>query len=82
MLAQPRPLLSLTQFNNGDFRDFRRADAHAAKEKQVSKSVIPIIQGNIGDARCRVGGIMFNNLSYLTDGTLTPGNPDIYYVVA
>jgi hypothetical protein len=45
----------------------------------VSELVIPIIEGNIADARCRSGGIPFTNLDPLTDGKLKPGNPDIYY---
>lgn len=56
-----------------------QADADAAKEKQVTQSVIPIIEGNIGDSKCVSGGIQFANLQHLTDGTIVPGNPDIYY---
>jgi hypothetical protein len=56
-----------------------QADADAVKEKQVTTSVIPIIEGDIGDAKCVSGGIPFTNLGHLTDGTLVPGNPDIYY---
>jgi len=79
MLAQPRPSLSPSRFADREFREFRRADAHAAKEKQVSESVIPIIEGKTGDRKCRSGGIPFTNLDPLTDGTLKPGNPDVYY---
>ncbi|KAF2804455.1 uncharacterized protein BDZ99DRAFT_397979, partial [Mytilinidion resinicola] len=75
----PRLSLSPSKFTNKEYKRFARADAHAAKEKQVSESVIPIIEGKIADARCRSGGIPFTNLDPLTDGTLTPGNPDIYY---
>jgi hypothetical protein len=32
-------------------------DADATQEKQVSESVIPIIEGKIRDAKCRPGGI-------------------------
>ncbi|KAF2454500.1 hypothetical protein BDY21DRAFT_353104 [Lineolata rhizophorae] len=78
-LAQPRPSLSPSRFSDREFRNLKRADAHAAKEKQVSESVIPIIEGEIGDAKCRSGGIPFTNLDPLTDSTLKPGNPDIYY---
>jgi hypothetical protein len=78
-LAQPRPSLSPSQFSDGAFRNFKRADAHAVKEKQVTESVIPVIEGKIGDAKCRSGGIPFTNLDHLTDGTLAPGNPDLYY---
>ena len=41
--------------------------------------MIPIIEGDIRDARCVSGGIPFTNLDALTDGTLVPVNPDIYY---
>jgi hypothetical protein len=41
--------------------------------------VIPIIDGNVGDAKCVSGGIPLTNLDHLTDGTLVPGNPNIYY---
>jgi hypothetical protein len=79
MLVQPRTSLSPSHFGDPEFKEFRRANAHAAKEKQVSESVIPIIEGKIRDAKCRSGGIPFANLDPLTDTTLKPGNPDIYY---
>jgi len=79
MLAQPRPSLSPSRFTAQEFKEFRSADAHAAKEKQVSESVIPIIEGKIRSLKCRSGGIPFTNLDPLTDGTLKPGNPDVYY---
>jgi uncharacterized protein YdaT len=78
-LAEPRASLSPSRFTDEDFRKFKRADALASKEKQVTTSVIPIIEGDIGDAKCVSGGIPFTNLDQLTDGTLVPGNPDIYY---
>ena len=78
-LAQPRASLSPSKFTREDFRRFKRADQHASKEKQVCTSVIPIIEGNVGDAKCVSGGIPFTNLDHLTDGTLAPGNPDTYY---
>ncbi|KAL9616393.1 MAG: hypothetical protein Q9160_008747 [Pyrenula sp. 1 TL-2023] len=78
-LAARCPSLSPTRFTDQDFKNFKRADAHAAKEKQVISSVIPIIEACIKDARCVSGGIPFTNLEPLTNGTLSPGNPDIYY---
>lgn len=45
----------------------------------MSESVIPTIEGKIGDVKCRSGEIPFTNLDPLMDGTLKPGNPDIYY---
>ncbi|EED16134.1 hypothetical protein TSTA_012430 [Talaromyces stipitatus ATCC 10500] len=58
---------------------FVRADAHAFKEKQITESVISMIEGDNGDARCIAGGIPFRNLNHLIDGTLVLGNPDRYY---
>ncbi len=78
-LLRRRRSLSPTRFSNEDFRKFQRADAHAAKEKQVVSSVIPIIEGDIGDLKCVAGDIPFTNLDHLTDGSLVPGNPDLYY---
>ncbi|KXX77155.1 hypothetical protein MMYC01_207569, partial [Madurella mycetomatis] len=79
ILAQPRPSLSPSRFSREDFRKFKRADAHAAKERQVTTSVIPIIEGDVGDNKCVAGEIPFTNLDHLTDGSLVPGNPDRYY---
>lgn len=78
-LSQPRPSLSPSKFSEERHTKFVQADADAVKEKQVTTSVIPIIEGNIRDAKYGSGGILFTNLDHLTDGTLVPGNPDIYY---
>ena len=78
-LRQPCLSLSRSRFTEEDYAKFVQADADAVKEKQVSTSVIPIIEGGVGDAKCVSGGIPFTNFDHLTDGTLAPGNPDIYY---
>jgi hypothetical protein len=78
-LAQPRASLSLSNFSEEDFSDFKLADVDAFKEVQVMQSVIPIIKGKVTDAKCVSGNILFTNLDHLTDGTLVPGNPDLYY---
>lgn len=78
-LTQPRPSLLPSRFSKEEHQEFVQADADAAKEKQVSTSVIPIIERYVGDAKCVSGGIRFTNLDDLTDGTLAPGNPDVYH---
>lgn len=78
-LGQPRASLSPNKFSNEDFRKFKRADTHASKEREVTTTVIPVVEGNIGDSKCVAGEIPFTNLDYLTDGSLVPGNPDLYY---
>ncbi|KAI4156656.1 MAG: hypothetical protein LQ340_000102 [Diploschistes diacapsis] len=40
---------------------------------------MPIIEGEIRDARCVSRGIPFTNLAPLTDENLVRGNPDVYY---
>ncbi|KAH7114601.1 hypothetical protein EDB81DRAFT_630818, partial [Dactylonectria macrodidyma] len=46
---------------------------------QVTADVIPIIEGDVGDRKCVARQVPFTNLDHLTDGTLVPGNPDLYY---
>jgi hypothetical protein len=38
-----------------------------------------MIEGNVGDRKCAARQVPFTNLDHLTDGTLVPGNPDLYY---
>ncbi|KAL1952989.1 hypothetical protein VTO42DRAFT_3785 [Malbranchea cinnamomea] len=78
-LARPRPSLSPSRFSEEAFENFTRADAHASKEKPVITSVIPIIEGNIGDPKCAGGEYVFGNLAPLTDGTLAQAKPDHFY---
>ena len=78
-LRLPRRSLSPSKFSEEDHERFVQADADAVKEKQVTTSVIPVIEGKISDSKCVSGGIPFANLEHLTDGTIVPGNPDIYY---
>jgi hypothetical protein len=54
-LAQPRPSLSSSQFSDNKFRKFKRADAHASKEDQVMKRLIPFIEGEIIDDKFASG---------------------------
>ncbi|TAQ84952.1 hypothetical protein B7494_g6724 [Chlorociboria aeruginascens] len=62
-----------------DVSDLRGAGVDAKKEGQVTKSMIPVIEGKIRDAKCLSGTIPLRNLGPLTDGTLVPENPDLYY---
>lgn len=91
-LTTSRASLSPSQFPDEKFKKFARADAHAAKERQVTTSVIPFIEGEIKDPRCVSGGVPFNNLDRLPrsklalgdvsldkKNALVPGNPDLYY---
>ncbi len=79
VLAQRRESLSPPQFQEEEFEKFERADAHATEERQITTSVIPVVQGHVRDSKCVSGEIPFTNLDHLTDGSLVPGNPDLYY---
>ncbi|CAJ2500311.1 Uu.00g031640.m01.CDS01 [Anthostomella pinea] len=78
-LARLRPSLSPSLFSDEEFGRFKRADAHATKEWQVTSTVIPILEGDVRDTKCVSGQVPFTNLDHLTDGSLVPGNPDRYY---
>lgn len=64
-LSQLRPSLSPSKFSEETLQRFVQTDADAPKKKQMSTSVIPIIEGNIDDAECVSDGIPFTNLDYL-----------------
>ncbi|KAG9249402.1 uncharacterized protein F5Z01DRAFT_631794 [Emericellopsis atlantica] len=78
-ISQARASLSPSRFSGDDFRCFKRANNHATKERQVMTTVMPIIEGAVGDTKCVAGEIPFTNLDHLTDGTLAAANPDRYY---
>ncbi|KAL8948336.1 MAG: hypothetical protein Q9222_005474 [Ikaeria aurantiellina] len=78
-LSLPRRSLSPSSFTEEDFYKFNKIRKRAKKGKQVLASVIPIIEGNLGDAKCESKGTPFNNLEPLTDGMIMSGNPDACY---
>ncbi|KAG5756705.1 hypothetical protein H9Q70_000683 [Fusarium xylarioides] len=79
VLKQRRRSLSPSVFPEDKFEAFQDADAHASKESQIIADVIPTIEGGVHDRRCVGRQIPFTGLDALTDGTLVPGNPDLYY---
>ncbi|KAI3322579.1 hypothetical protein HD806DRAFT_523379 [Xylariaceae sp. AK1471] len=44
--------ISPSCFSNEDFRKFKRAESHASEEQQVASTVVPIIEGDVGDSKC------------------------------
>ena len=79
-LARPRPSLSPSEFSKKEHKAFIRQDASAAKEDQVKKKVIPIIEGTIEDPRTASGEIPFTNLDPLAaDENLASGKPDFFH---
>lgn len=45
----------------------------------MTTTVIPIIEGDIGDPKCTGGEYVFENLRLLTDGTRAQAKPDHFY---
>ncbi|EZF28726.1 hypothetical protein H101_07595 [Trichophyton interdigitale H6] len=69
------------EFSEREFQIFEREDTNASKEKLVTTTVLPIINGDISDSKCVGGDYLFGNLAPLTDGTLVNAKPD-YFVGA
>ncbi|KND86223.1 hypothetical protein TOPH_09152 [Tolypocladium ophioglossoides CBS 100239] len=57
ILVAPRKSLSPSQFTSDDFRKFERADTHAARERDVTTAVIPVLEGNARDRKCVAGAL-------------------------
>lgn len=54
-------------------------NAHIFKKKQVTKSIISVIEDKIRDTKCILKEIFFINFNYLTDSTLVSDNLNYYY---
>ncbi|EEP76022.1 predicted protein [Uncinocarpus reesii 1704] len=78
-LARLQPSLSPSKFSDEDFKKFKRANTNASKERLVTTSVIPIIEGEISNSNCVGGDYPFQNLAPLTDGMLASAKPDHFY---
>lgn len=78
-VAIPRPSLSPSKFSDGAFRTFRESNARAKDEDDVLANVVPTILGPGQTAHPSARNTVFGNLEPLTDGTIAPAKPDIYY---
>ncbi|KAF1737842.1 hypothetical protein CRV24_003469 [Beauveria bassiana] len=78
-IAVPRSSLSPSKFSDGAFKSFRESNARAKDEDDVKADVIPIISGPRQANHLLARNTVFGNLEPLTDGTLAPANPNIYY---
>ncbi|KAK7404174.1 hypothetical protein QQX98_010048 [Neonectria punicea] len=78
-IAVPRSSLSPSKFSDSAFKTFRESNARAKDEDDVKADVIPTISGPRQANHLLARNTVFGNLEPLTDGTLAPANPDIYY---
>ncbi|EQK99913.1 hypothetical protein OCS_04373 [Ophiocordyceps sinensis CO18] len=79
VIALPRSSLSPSEFSDRAFKTFRESNARAKDEDDVKADVIPIITGPRHANHPWARNTLFGNLEPLTDGTLAPAKPDIYY---
>ncbi|KAJ8122830.1 hypothetical protein ONZ43_g1071 [Nemania bipapillata] len=78
-LAVPRQSLSPSKFSEGAFKDFHGSNIHSKDEDDVRVNVMPTITGTRRTDHPSAMSTTFGNLEPLTDGTLAPAKPDIYY---
>ncbi|KIE01659.1 hypothetical protein MAJ_02464, partial [Metarhizium majus ARSEF 297] len=78
-MAVPRPSLSPSRFTDGAFKTFRESNARAKDEDGVLADVIPTITGPRQANHPSSRNTVFGNLKPLTDGTIAPPKPDIYF---
>ncbi|OAA63261.1 hypothetical protein SPI_03424 [Niveomyces insectorum RCEF 264] len=80
-LTVPRPSLSPSKFSESAFESFQESNARAKDEDDVIANVIPTILGPHKPTDASSRNTVFGNLEPLTDGTIAPAVPDIYYGV-
>ncbi|KAM0421261.1 hypothetical protein ACHAPT_010983 [Fusarium lateritium] len=78
-LAVPRRSVSPSKFGDDAFETFQDNNARAKDEDDVKAYVVPTIIGTRRTDHPSAMNTLFSNLEALTDGTLAPANPDLYY---
>ncbi|CAK7238290.1 hypothetical protein SEUCBS140593_010516 [Sporothrix eucalyptigena] len=78
-LAVPRPSLSPSTFSESAFEKFQESNNRAKDEDDVMANVLPTILGTHQPSQASARNTVFRNLAPLTDGTIVPAAPDIYY---
>lgn len=78
-LAIPRSSLSPSKFSETAFKAFRASDFRAKDEDDVMIDIVPVISGIHQDNHFSARKTKFGNLDPLTDGTIAPANPDLFY---
>ncbi|KAG6005049.1 hypothetical protein E4U21_000505 [Claviceps maximensis] len=78
-LDRSRKSLSPSQFSDAAFVAFQNNSMLAKDKTDVMADVLPAILGPSHDSHPLARNAAFGNLEALTDGTITPVKPDIYY---
>ena len=78
-MAAPRPSLSPSRFSDGAFKNFQRSNAQAKDEEDARVHVFPTIAVAWQPDHPSAMNTLFGNLEPLTDGTIAPAKPDVYY---
>lgn len=74
-----RPSLLPSKFSDGAFERFQEANSRAKDEDDVLANVLPTILGPNQASYPSARNTIFGNLEPLTDGTIAPAKPDLYY---
>ncbi|KAI1746445.1 hypothetical protein F4782DRAFT_524470 [Xylaria castorea] len=78
-LVVPRASLSPSKFSEGAFEAFAQDSLRAKDEDDILADVIPTILGPKNPRHPSARNTSFGNFEHLTDGTIAPAKPDIYY---
>ncbi|KAG7106962.1 hypothetical protein HYQ45_018331 [Verticillium longisporum] len=78
-LVAPRRSLSPSQFSDSAFERFQETNARAKDEDDVLANVLPTILGPNQASHPSARNTIFGNIKSLTDGTIAPAKPDLYY---
>ena len=78
-LAVPRRSLSPSEFSDNAFKAFKEQSYRAKDEGDTLAGVVPTILGPQNPGHPATWNTVFRNLEHLTDGTIVPAKPDIYY---
>ncbi|KAL7895309.1 hypothetical protein HDV63DRAFT_360441 [Trichoderma sp. SZMC 28014] len=78
-LAVPRRSLSPSRLSDSVFETFRLNYEQAKDKDDMKAHEVPVIIGPRQHDHPMALNTLFGNLRPLTDGTLAPANPDIYY---
>ena len=78
-LAVPRSSLSPSRFSEAAFEAFQASSMRAKDEDDVLRAIFPVISSTDQDNHFSARNTNFGNLDPLTDGSIVPANPDLYY---
>ena len=71
--------LLLLNFSDKKFKEFKKANAHVFKKKQITTYMILFIKNEIKNDRCIAEKILFTNFDFLMNDIFISDNSDFFY---